>query len=763
MIAKQLTFDGEPATLLEGSVERVLHRNDETGWGVLLFDLEGGPPGWIRTVGTFPGVRPGEVLRLAGEWVEHPKFGRQFRATSFQPLEPASLEGIERYLASFVDGIGEDLAEKIVAKFGTDTLGVLAEEPHRLTEIRGIGKKRKKKILKAWGETRKIRDVMVFLQGLGISAAYAARIYKRFDERTIATVRENPYRLTEAQGIGFHRADAIAHSLGIPRDSPDRAAAAVIYVLEEASQREGHMFLRRPELQQRARRLLSAGAELIDAAIEAERTAGRLRVSEPAIYLRRLAAAERIVARRLGALLADDAPALKVEVELAISKFEERERIVLAEAQRQTLREMVESKVMILTGGPGTGKTTLTKAIVYVASLAGLKVELAAPTGRAAKRLAEATASEARTIHRLLGFRGGSFVHDRDDPLEVDLLVIDDASMLDAALARHLLQALPDPARLILVGDVDQLPSVGPGRVLGDLIESGVIPVVRLTEIFRQARQSLIVVNAHRVIQGRLPSSGLRPDEDFFAATREDPAAALEEITDLVASRISAQFGLDPIRDIQVLAPMRRGILGVENLNAALQDLLNPGGETANWAGKQVHPKGGKRNILRKGDRVMQRSNNYDLEAFNGEIGTVAGFDSEQREVLVDLDGRVVGYPASSLDQLELAYAVTIHKSQGSEFPCVVIALHSQHFVMLQRNLLYTAITRGKRLVIVVGSRQALAIATRTETTHRRETGLVERLRAAPSTPPAAPPPRIAAAETPRPSTPRGRRRRARR
>lgn len=735
--SRQLALSGEPSTTtLEGAVERVLHRNEDTGWGVLLFDLEG--PGRIRAVGTFPGVRPGEVLRLAGEWVEHPKFGRQFRAVSFHPVEPASLEGIERYLASFVDGIGSDLARKIVEQFGTETLGVLAEEPNRLTEIRGIGKKRKQKILKAWGKTRAVRDVMVYLQGLGISAAYAAKIHRRFEEDTIATVRSNPYRLTAVQGIGFHRADAIARSQGIPGDSPDRAAAGVIHVLEEASQREGHMFLRRRELSRRTRELLAVEADLVESAIEAECGEGQgrpggargksrpegaqtkhLRAAGQAIYLRRLEIAERIVARRLKALLAEEAPPLRVEVELATSKFETTEGIDLAEAQRETLREMVGSKVMVLTGGPGTGKTTLTKAIVYVASLAGLKVKLAAPTGRAAKRLAEATEIEARTIHRLLGYQGNMFRHDRDDPLEVDLLVIDEASMLDTPLAGHLLQALPDSARLILVGDVDQLPSVGPGRVLGDLIDSGELPIVRLTEIFRQARKSLIVVNAHRVIHGELPIRGARPDEaDFFVGSREQPAAALAEVTDLVGSRISKRFGFDPIRDIQVLAPMRRGILGVENLNAELQNLLNPRGDAPKWAGRR----------FRRGDRVMQRSNNYDLEVFNGEIGTVVGFDSEERRVLVELDGRVVGYPRQNLDELELAYAVTIHKSQGSEFPCVVIVLHTQHFVMLQRNLLYTAITRGKRLVIVVGSRQALAIATRTETTHRRETLLVERL-----------------------------------
>ncbi len=717
---RQLALTGELSAAtqtVEGVVERILHRNEETGWGVLLIDLEG--PGRIKVVGTFPGVRPGELLRLDGEWVEHAKFGRQFRASFFQPVEPASLEGIERYLASFVDGIGSDLANKLVKKFGGETLAVLAEQPHRLTEVRGIGKKRKKKILKAWGKTRAIRDVMVFLQGYGVSAAYAVKIYRRFEERTIAVVRSNPYRLAEVRGIGFHRADAIARSQGMPRDSPDRAAAGAMHSLEEASNREGHMFLRLEVLCRRTRGLLGLGEEMARSAIEAQCLDGRLIAVREAIYLRRLETAERIVAQRLEALLGEQAAPLRVEVELAIRKFEARERIQLAEAQRQTLREMVASKVMVLTGGPGTGKTTLTKGIVYVASLAGLTVKLAAPTGRAAKRLAEATSIEARTIHRLLGYQGQTFLRDQDDPLEADLLVIDEASMLDTPLARRLLLALPDAARLVIVGDVDQLPSVGPGRVLGDLIDSGEIPVVRLTEIFRQAQKSLIVVNAHRVIHGELPVRGVKPEEDFFVANREDPATALAEVTDLVVTRISAQFGFDPIRDIQVLAPMRRGALGVENLNAELQSLLNPRGETPKWAGRR----------LRRGDRVMQRSNNYDLEVFNGEIGSVTGFDREERLVLVNFDDRVVGYPTRNLDELELAYAITIHKSQGSEFPCVVIVMHTQHFVMLQRNLLYTAITRGKRLVIVVGNRRALAIATETETTQRRETLLVERLR----------------------------------
>ena len=704
-------------TTVKGTVERILHSNEDSGWGVLLVDAEG--PGPFKAVGTFLGVQPGESLRLEGQWVEHPKFGQQLKVSAFTHVEPASLEGIERYLASFIDGISSRLAKRIVQHFGEKTLDVFAREPKRLTEVNGIGKKRKKKILAAWKDTRTIRDVMVFLQGYGVSSGYAVKIYQRFEDRTIRVVRSNPYRLTEVRGIGFHRADVIARALGIARDSPDRAAAGVIHTLEESSSREGHMFLRRRELRERACELLRVGDEVVSQAIEELCRSGLLRSVQQAIYLRRLETAERIIAERLLALLAKEAPALRVTVELAIGKFEAQEQIQLAEAQRATLRTMVESKVMVLTGGPGTGKTTLTKGIVYVANLAGLTVELAAPTGRAAKRLAEATASEAKTIHRLLGYQGKGFTRNPDDPLKADLLVIDEASMLDAPLARHLLLALPDSARLVIVGDVDQLPSVGPGRVLGDLIDSGEIPLVRLTEIFRQAQKSLIVVNAHRVIHGELPIRGDDPNaSDFFVANRVDPAAALAEVEDLVVRRIAARFGFDPMRDIQILAPMRRGLLGVENLNTALQNLLNPGGEAPKWAGLR----------FRQGDRVMQRSNNYDLTVFNGEIGSVAGFDSEKRQILVAFDGRVVRYSPRNLEELELAYAVTIHKSQGSEFPCVVIVMHTQHFVMLQRNLLYTAITRGKQLVIVVGARQALAMATKTETTQRRETLLVERL-----------------------------------
>lgn len=727
----QLTWTDEAAsssTRVEGTVERILHQNEESGWCVLLIEAEG--TGRLRAVGTFLGVQPGEILRLTGDWADHPKFGRQLKVESFEPVEPSGLEGIERYLASFVDGITARLARRIVERFGDQTLDVLATEPDRLLEIRGLTKKKKKRILKSWKEVRTIREAMVFLQGLGIPSSSAARIFRHFEEQTITVVRSNPYRLTEVQGIGFHLADRIARSQGVAHDSPDRVGAGAIHILEEASAREGHMFLREAVLRGRTRQLISVSDELVRPAIEVQCQAGRLssvgdrscvedRSADAAIYLRRLENAERIVAERMDALLAEAAEPLNVEVELAIGKFESQEKIQLAEAQRETLREMVESKVMVLTGGPGTGKTTLTKGIVYVASLAGQTVELAAPTGRAAKRLGEATGVEAKTVHRLLGYQGEFFTRNQDSPLEADLVVVDEASMLDTPLARHLLRALPDSTRLILVGDVDQLPSVGPGRVLGDLIDSGVIPVVRLTEIFRQAQKSLIVVNAHRVIRGEMPRAGRDPKEDFFIAHRGDPEAALGELTDLVASRIFAQFGYNPVRDIQVLAPMRRGLLGVENLNVELQKLLNPEGEAPPWAGRR----------LRQGDRVMQRSNNYDLEVFNGEIGTVAGHSAEERLVQVDFDGRLVDYPTQNLDELELAYAVTIHKAQGSEFPCVVIVLHGQHHIMLQRNLLYTAITRGKELVIVVGARRAVATATATETTHRRETLLVERLR----------------------------------
>ncbi len=714
-MSSQLSLNTDPgASELRGTIVRFLHTNEDSGWAVALVETE---EDTIRAVGTFLGIQAGETLRLTGNWVEHPKFGRQLRVASFEPVEPASLDGIEAYLVSFVDGITKRLAKKIVRHFGEKTLDVLATEPDRLIEVHGIGKKRKRRIVESWQQVRQIREVMVFLQSYGLPAALAARIFRHFGDRTLDAVRADPYCLMEVRGVGFHKADEIARSRGIEPDSLRRIGAGAVHLLEQASARDGHMFVRRPLLRQRTQKLLASNAGREDAAIDELCRQRRLHAVDEAIFLRRLENAERTVAERLRALLAEAAEPLPVDVELAISKFEERERIVLAEAQRQTLREMVASKVMVLTGGPGTGKTTLTKGIVYVASLAGLTVALAAPTGRAAKRLAEATEVEAKTVHRLLGFTGEVFQHDENDPLEADLLVIDEASMLDAPLAAHLLRALQDAARLVIVGDVDQLPSVGPGRVLGDLIESGAMPVVRLTEIFRQAQKSLIVVNAHRVIHGQLPQRGEPDEADFFAAHRPDPAAALAEVTDLVARRITARYGFEPLRDVQVLAPMRRGLLGVENLNVALQERLNPRGETRKWSRR-----------LRSGDRVMQTTNNYELEVFNGEIGTVVGFHSEDRKVLVDLEGRVVDYPTQNLEELELAYAVTIHKSQGSEFPCVVIVLHDQHRIMLQRNLFYTAITRGKQLVLVVGTRQAVATAVRTETTQRRETLLVERL-----------------------------------
>ena len=712
----QLSGDMVASETLTGAVERILHHNEETGWFALLFDAEG--QGRIRAVGTFSGLLPGENFRLAGRWIEHPKYGKQFQVASFDPVQPEGLKGIERYLASFIDGISSKLAKKLVRHFGKDTLEVFAHAPHRLSEVPGLGRKRRKKALASWRKTHKVREAMVFLQGLGVSSALALKIYQLFGDNTIDLVRSNPYRLTEVRGIGFHRADAIARSQGLSQDAAERAAAGLVHVLEEASSGEGHMLLPREELLRRTGRLLGLGRDVVEPAIDALCKRRRLCLVGDAVFLRRLENAERIVAERLRALTTEKAASLRLNVDVAINKFENREGIALAAAQQETLREMVASKVMVLTGGPGTGKTTLTKGIVYVATLTGLSVSLAAPTGRAAKRLSEATGVEAKTIHRLLGYQGDAFTQNEDNPLETDLLVIDEASMLDTPLARHLLIALPDSTRLIFVGDVDQLPSVGPGRVLGDLIESGEIPVVRLTEIFRQAEESLIVVNAHRVIRGELPVPGRRSEEDFFLANRPDAEEALAEVTDLVLTRIPKRFGFEPLRDIQVLAPMRRGVLGVENLNQQLQELLNPQGEAPKWAGRRI----------RGGDRVMQRSNDYELEVFNGEIGVVAGFDAEERKVMIDFDGRLVSYPAASLDELELAYATTIHKSQGSEFPCVVIVLHQQHFVMLQRNLLYTAITRGKQLVIVVGARQAVATATRTETTQRRETRLVERL-----------------------------------
>ncbi|MBB2944275.1 exodeoxyribonuclease V alpha subunit [Actinoplanes lutulentus] len=714
--------------VLEAVLERLTYVNEDTGYTVARVATGHGSD-LLTVVGALLGAQPGESLRLSGWWSSHPQYGRQFEVISYTTVLPATIQGIRRYLGSgLVKGIGPVFAERIVDHFGLETLEIIEESPDRLIEVAGLGPKRTKKITSAWAEQKAIKEVMVFLQGVGVSTSIAVRIFKKYGDASIAVVKNSPYKLaSDVWGIGFKTADTIAQAVGIPHDSPERVKAGLQYTLSQATD-NGHCFLPAGALMEEAAKILDVPGSLLPACLaELVEEEGVVREDDE-IYLVPFHRAEQSLASSLLRLLSDKSDKLPsftgVDWTKALAWLHKRTGTDLATEQEQAVRLALTSKVAVLTGGPGCGKSFTVRSIVELAAAKQAKIVLVAPTGRAAKRLAELTGHPAATVHRLLKLQpGGEATYDRDNPLDADLIVVDEASMLDLILANKLVKAVPPGAHLLLVGDVDQLPSVGAGEVLRDLLAADAIPRVRLTQIFRQAAQSGVVTNAHRINQGRPPVfDGMR---DFFLFPCDDTEEAAALTVDVVCNRIGRKFGLDPRRDVQVLAPMHRGPAGAGALNGLLQQHLTPGRE-----GLPEKRVGGR--VFRVGDKVTQIRNNYDKGAagiFNGTVGVVTGLSPEEQTLTVRTDeDEVIEYDFDELDELAHAYAITIHRSQGSEYPAVVIPLTTSAWMMLQRNLLYTAITRAKKLVVLVGSRRALAAAVRTVSAGRRHTALTRRL-----------------------------------
>jgi exodeoxyribonuclease V alpha subunit len=729
---------------LQGTVSRITYQHPETHYTVARLDTEGASS--VTVVGTLFPVAEGEEIKIFGSWKTHPRYGLQFQIDYWEKLDPATLEGIERYLGSgLIKGIGPTYAKRLVSAFGLDTLRVLSAEPLRILDVDGIGEVRARRIMQAWQQQRGMQDVMVFLQGHGVGAAMALRIYRAFGSETISRIRENPYVLArEVHGMGFLLADRIASRIGIRGDFPLRVQAGVLHVLRDSAE-HGHCFVPLSALEKNASLMLGVDEEKVEIAIERLAAQSDLVLQEASgevgrrVYLAELHHAEDRVAAAIQRLLSTSS---FLQAERIANRKDKRDAvsrgaldlrgsdpfaalpIQLDEEQIEAARQALEQKVYVITGGPGTGKTTLLISLLAILRGAKVSLALAAPTGRAAKRMTETAGEEAMTLHRLLEFnpREGVFQRHEDNPLQVDVVIVDEASMIDVTLMDHLLSAIDPHSHLILVGDVDQLPSVGPGSVLKDLIDSGVVPVAVLRRIFRQHQQSLIVVNAHRILKGQpLEFRDAREKRDFDFMARESEAEILDAVKELVRERIPRALQLPSdqvVHAVQVLTPMHRGLLGTIQLNRELQNLLNPVGDAVERGGS----------LLRVQDKVMQLRNNYDKGVFNGDLGRIVSIDKEDGKISIDFDDKIVEYESDEFDEISLAYATSIHKSQGSEYPVVVIPLHTSHYMMLHRSILYTAVTRGKKWVVVVGSRKALGMAIRNVRVEKRNTGLREKL-----------------------------------
>jgi len=718
---------GATAEVLAGLVERVTFHSEESGFCVLRVKARGHRD-LVTTVGHAAMISAGEWITASGVWVNDRNHGLQFKAHFLKTHAPSTLDGIEKYLGSgMIRGIGPVYAKRLVKMFGKDVFDIIEAEPLRLREVEGIGPKRADKITSGWADQKVIREIMVFLHQHGVGTARAVRIFKTYGTDAVQIMSENPYRLAkDIRGIGFRTADLISEKLGIEKTAMIRVRAGISFALTEAMS-DGHCGLPRTELIGLAGKLLEVPTPLIEGALAEElleETVTADHVGETVcIFLTGLYHAERGIAEQLNRIRAGALPWQEIDPEKALPWIEQKTGLTLAASQAEAIRLALRSKTMVITGGPGVGKTTIVNSILRILAAKAVKLLLCAPTGRAAKRMTEATGMEAKTIHRLLEFDPKAFGFKRNDenPLECDLLVVDESSMVDVLLMQSLMKAVPSHAALLIVGDIDQLPSVGPGQVLADIIGSEAIPVVRLTEVFRQAAQSKIITTAHAINAGRMPD--LAPpegDADFYFVPAADPEQAVPRIVELVAKRIPRKFGFDPIKDVQVLCPMNRGGVGARSLNIELQAALNPAGE------KKVERFGW---TFAPGDKVMQIENDYDKDVYNGDIGMIDDIDMDEGEVAVDFDGRIVTFVFGELDTLVPAYAATIHKSQGSEYPAVVIPVMTQHYAMLQRNLIYTGVTRGKKLVVLVGQKKAVAIAVKNISGRRRWSKLDEWLR----------------------------------